>query len=852
MKPIPIQITESAGISRVREPISMGIPLTQGAVNQVSDLTIEGINGPAQFAPLSYWPDGSCRWVKTQFQINLEPNSTASLTITKAQNAKAATQNLTVKSTQQHITVETGCLSAVVDQNSLRWTVQDRDSLILIKDSQGRTCKEQLPHGWKVIEHGNTCLTLVAEGQWLCQDQRVLANFTQTLRFYYQSATIESETTIHNPKRAHHPGGLWDLGDPGSIYFSDLSIETDVHSDGKAVLYCERGATPEAVPLSDSFLLHQDSSGGDNWNCSNHVNANGEIIPQFKGYRLSYTGKTIEGLRASPTLAVSDQYSPLQIHLKHFWQNFPSAMRLSNNLVSVALFPSENQFPHELQGGERKTQTCYFNYYEAEESLDWVHAPLVPVIAPEHFELSQALPWFKANQPKHPLDSLIQQGLNGNSHFFAKREIIDEFGWRNFGDIFADHETLYQAPDEKPFISHYNNQYDAIYGFSRQFALSGDTRWFELMNDLANHVSDIDIYHTTEDRSEYNNGLFWHTDHYLDAKTATHRTYTKHNDTSSTPGQTGGGPASEHCYTTGLLYHYYFTGNPRSKQAVLELAGWMRALHEGDGGLLEQVLALKKQELPKVKAKLKGQAVSAHEYPFTRGTGNYLNALLDAWHVSGDNNWLTQAETVIRKTINPNDDLTQRELLNAEFRWSYLVLMGSIAKYLSVKQEQQQLDAHYQYALDSFTTYTRWMSEHEQMFLQNPDQLEFPNDTWSAQDIRKAMLMFQAMHFDAQNREKYLNKATQWLDYVSEKLSTSPEAHYARVIIILMQNYGPQHFCEDTLNLPTPNNAKSPWIATQLTWPALTLRIIKRLVIGLLKFRPKKEKAWLKARMDAS
>ena len=144
------------------------------------------------------------------------------------------------------------------------------------------------------------------------------------------------------------------------------------------------------------------------------------------------------------------------------------------------------------------------------------------------------------------------------------------------------------------------------------------------------------------------------------------------------------------------------------------------------------------------------------------------------------------------------------------------------------------------------------MSEHEQMFLQNPDQLEFPNDTWSAQDIRKAMLMFQAMHFDAQNREKYLNKATQWLDYVSEKLSTSPEAHYARVIIILMQNYGPQHFCEDTLNFPTNNNAKSPWIATQLTWPALTLRIIKRLVIGLLKFRPKKEKAWLKARMDAS
>merc|ERR1712000_180129 len=132
----------------------------------------------------------------------------------------------------------------------------------------------------------------------------------------------------------------------------------------------------------------------------------------------------------------------------------------------------------------------------------------------------------------------------------------------------------------------------AIYGFARQFARTGDTRWFELMDDLARHVTDIDIYHTEEDRAEYHGGLFWHTDHYLDAHTATHRTFTRYNDTSSTPGQTGGGPASEHCYTTGLLYHYYLTGTEASRDAVLELAHWMIATHEGQGGLLEQLLAL--------------------------------------------------------------------------------------------------------------------------------------------------------------------------------------------------------------------------------------------------------------------
>jgi hypothetical protein len=36
--------------------------------------------------------------------------------------------------------------------------------------------------------------------------------------------------TLHNPKAAHHPGGLWDLGDPGSIYFSDLILHMCLQS----------------------------------------------------------------------------------------------------------------------------------------------------------------------------------------------------------------------------------------------------------------------------------------------------------------------------------------------------------------------------------------------------------------------------------------------------------------------------------------------------------------------------------------------------------------------------------------------------------------------------------------------
>ena len=86
------------------------------------------------------------------------------------------------------------------------------------------------------------------------------------------------------------------------------------------------------------------------------------------------------------------------------------------------------------------------------------------------------------------LYDIFQDSLTGKNNFYQKREIVDEYGWRNFGDIYADHETDGYEGDDL-FVSHYNNQYDPIFGFLRQFALSGNAQWFDLANDLAHHVT---------------------------------------------------------------------------------------------------------------------------------------------------------------------------------------------------------------------------------------------------------------------------------------------------------------------------------------------------------------------------
>ncbi len=849
----------TTGTERSGEPLQFGIPLQKGALKDTSclELTSEaGRSLPVQAFTLSSWPDGSIRWLCLKTLIPTSCNqSDFSLTLTEAGFKYQDTQK--ISQNNEKLSVLYGVNELLVNNDALdwQWTGQKGEcfcSRLKLNDKEDKACSAKLDENWQIESTGPVTTKLSAKGWWFCSKGNRLARFSCHLNFYANGLVVV-EAVIHNPRRAQHSGGLWDLGDPGSILFGGMYVETDIVGFQYFRLSLNSDQTPRSFSADQKLSLHQESSGGENWNSRNHVNAKRQVLPRYRGFRLRHGQHAPEqGFRAEPVLEARTADSIVSLSIPKFWQNFPSAFEANCSTLRAWLFPSDRRDDYELQGGERKSQRVVLGYGLPLNKLNWSHSPLVPILSRKHYEGAGAFPWFRADAKGDRLQGLIMRGVDGSQNFFQKREIIDEYGWRNFGDLFADHETLYQQPREQPFISHYNNQYDPIYGFARQFALTGDMRWHELMDDLARHVTDIDIYHTEEDRVEYNNGLFWHTDHYLDAHSATHRTFSKHNASSSTPGQTGGGPGPEHCYTTGLLYHYWITGNTDSAQAVLKLANWMRDSFESNGGLLAQLLALKKQELPNLKALVKGQATLVHRYPFTRATGNYLNTLLDAWLLTGDQEWRDQAERVIRQSIHPNDDPAQRDLLNVEISWSYLVLLTSITRYLFIKAEREEQDEHTQFAHHALVRYTRWMSQHEQPFLAQKDQLEFPNHTWTAQDIRKASLLYIASYLDAEHANEYQRKADTLLEGSFNILERSPETDYTRILVILMQNQGPQKPMAIP-NLATDVGALSPSIAemkNSLTWTTLLNRILRRLIIGLLAFSPKKEKAWLKTRLN--
>jgi hypothetical protein len=610
----------------------------------------------------------------------------------------------------------------------------------------------------------------------------VPCRFVARLCFFAGTGLVRIRFTIRNPNRARHQGGLWDLGDPGSLLFRSLAFEFALAGQERPCLRwtAEPGQRPRLAQCDD-FEIYQDSSGGENWRSKNHVNREGRVPATLRGYRVRAPGCAESGLRANPAVALAGSGGCLSVAIAEFWQQFPKAIEVEERVLRLGLFPRQHDDLFELQGGEQKTHTVWLHVSpsgpESAGALEWVHEPARLRTMPAWVQECQVYPHLGPVAEGLP-DDLLESAVDGASSFFSGREIIDEYGWRHYGDVYADHEaTFYKGP--APVVSHYNNQYDVLYGALFQYQRTGNERWFDFLAPLARHIIDIDIYHTDRDRSAYNGGLFWHTDHYRDAATCSHRSYSVAN-CGSVGTSYGGGPANEHNYTTGLLHYYYLTGDPLARDTVLDLADWV--IRMDDGG--RTVLGLF-EDGPTGRASC---TRDLHYQGPGRGAGNSINALLDAWLLSGQRCYLEKAEELIQRCIHPLDDVVHRDLLNVEDRWSYTVFLSVLARYLDLKVEFNELDRAYAYAQASLVHYAAWMRKHEQPYLDQPEKLEYPTEVWAAQDLRKAnVLRLAARHVWDPERSRLLERGAELADRAWKDLLgfTTRDVARARALVMI-------------------------------------------------------------------
>lgn len=791
---VPVRIHEMHGLERRGEPLRFGVPIERSALTDTDDLAVideAGTGVPFQYRILDRWPDATIKWVLLDLQLHVAPESSQTLYLTLADAGSnkgapiSSPRNIECKDTLQAGKVElefadSGHALVAGAKAGERRLLGPSGLFVNLRDAEGKDHRGVV-RGARIEDDGPVRTTVVIEGDFSLDEPDVPLEFAATLSMYSDTSLVTVELDLHNPRAALHPGNLWDLGDPGSCFFRDVSLVLDLGCAAQDT-YWYHASTPEMVPISETpWVVYQDSSGGENWNSSNHVDATGQLTVSLRGFEVRSgdgAGVLSRGDRAEPVVVMATETTTVAVTVADFWQNFPTAIRCESDSISIGLFPDECVAPFELQGGERKRHVAWLDLDAAgdDRRLQAVGKPLSVVIDAEWLSRTRALPYFVPADERDDADyrQYVDSIVRGEHSFFNTREVVDEYGWRNFGDLYADHEAA-MTDSAFPLVSHYNNQYDFVHAAAIHYLRTGDARWRRLMSDAARHTIDIDIYHTDQDRPAYNGGMFWHTDHYKDAATATHRTYSRAN---GSPRNYGGGPSNEHLYTSGLLLYHFLTGDRAARDAVIKLADWVINTDDGSKTLLGLF-----DSGPTGKA----SSTAAPDYHKAgRGAGNAINALLDGYVATRQQRYLDKAQELLVRCTHPADDIDELGLDEPEIRWSYLVFLQVIGKFLDIKLEQEETDYFFYFARDSLTHYATWMWSNETPYVEVLDKVDIPSETWPAQDIRKSHVF----HLAARNtvgkqRERFVERAQYFFRRCIGDLLEFETSHYTRPRVII-------------------------------------------------------------------
>ena len=802
-------VSNESDVDTFESLVDVSIPIKRSAwfdSSAASELMVRDTNGllhTCDIRTLSQWPDGSTKWVlltlictiKSKSNLNFELLESTEVMDQKTQQSPDEILQCGVQLKQSPV----GDLALNLGNADLSFAVKvkrkGKNNGIITWERHEITFD-----GFIVSEH---VLVGVIDGTKNCQ-------IKLTIVFCKANRTIKLKCRIHNSAAAIHEGGFWGLGDQNSVHFEFLSI-TFEHKAGKdcSVHWSVDSGVTVHKSTAPAINIHQYSSGGAHWNAKTHMDSTGKVPLTIKGFISRDADVESLGQRANPIISVIGNPINLSAAVPDFWQKFPSQLSANSDLISWSIFPLSS-YSHELQPGEATSREIFLSI-AGMRSLANVYKPLVVKIDVDLANSSKAVDWVTTSlltDGNHQL--FFNAMLEGNQSFLSKREAIDEFGWRNYGDVWADHEEPF-APEAKPIISHYNNQYDLLHGTLRTYLSTGDQRWLDIAIPLAKHIIDIDRYQTTDDKAGFNGGLFWHTAHYRDADTSSHRSYCaamKHG-AHSVP---GGGPGSnEQNYTSGLKLYFELTGDLNAKSAVLEMGDWVIAMDDGELSIFAPF-----SSLPTGKASSTAQT---NYHGPGRGVGNSINCLLDAWQLSCDQTYLKKCDELIKRVVHPNDEITKFDLLNAELRWSYTVCLQSLIKYLLVVEDPAMSN----YVLAVLKQYGQWMLAQEKPYFENVAALEFPTETWHAQDLRKGNIMIaiaqifstQPFSFDLKLRGEKIR------DFAWQELTASPTKFFTRPCTLVLQQLPIQSMIESGALVDLQHQIESRAIFTEFGNPTL-------------------------------
>lgn len=239
---VPLIFQETAGLKRYAEPVSWGVPLPKGLIHDVREIVLLDDSRklmPLAVSPVSRWSDGSLKWVLCDMQVSLDKHEQRQFELARTGPQDSwmhveAKQNLGLEWSvdESGVTIDTGPCAFGIGTKELFpfrhmvWNghqcLKEGGSSTNLLDAQGALWKPII-NDWRIESHTQLRLVLRLSGHFV-RDKESGPQYWARIYFYAGKPLARIDFCIHNPSPARHQGGVWDLGDPGSFFFQDLSI----------------------------------------------------------------------------------------------------------------------------------------------------------------------------------------------------------------------------------------------------------------------------------------------------------------------------------------------------------------------------------------------------------------------------------------------------------------------------------------------------------------------------------------------------------------------------------------------------------------------------------------------------
>lgn len=421
---LPLTVQEPAGVERVAEPVTTGMPFALGSVPGGASFTLfeaAGAEVPLQSRVLALWPDGSVKWVLLDFQVaKLAANAKSEYRLSVSQPQAKPAVAVTVNETPESVSVNTGPMQVRLSRTTFSLfdavKLDGKDALgpkpgaLEITDPAGkvRSSQTELAPGYEVTvtEAGplRTVVRAVGEVQATEKDR---LGFTSWYHFYAGSKAVRVFFTVRNlngkAMTQTDQGSVQDMAyqkmvaqQPGNVSVEavDLVLQTPAGAKSDYVLGAQ---DPLPGKLEDGAVkLYQDSSAGWTWQVGDgrivdpRIEENRKFMASIgKGNlpyyeyesafykaltdKQNYVGCTFRGYRvydaAGKQTAEGDraegwaQLGTTTVGMRWFWQMYPKSFALApDGTIRVGLWPADWSNPHVFEGHIHKTHELLFAF----------------------------------------------------------------------------------------------------------------------------------------------------------------------------------------------------------------------------------------------------------------------------------------------------------------------------------------------------------------------------------------------------------------------------------------------------------------------------------------------------------